>query len=218
MAESKTRLVGWRPRSQRMRISHNDRYWYTTKHDTSLAIPRYWNSFGRYDANPSKKLSIAVEINVATTTNDGRISAFFARDIETRAICLMHDGGVGGGKPGVSKNNFLWWSRPKLEPVVGTNGTIRQGIVITPLGSKNAGESILRFVQRVIDFKQAADDGFRATPRKYEDADGDDYYDERAGKRRRRRVRELEYESRHGDVVRELNKWREQRKKAGEKL
>jgi hypothetical protein len=217
LPEPKVRLVGWRPHTQRMRISHSDRYWYTTKHDPSLAIPRYWNSFGRYDLNTEKKLSIAVEINIATTSNDGRISVFFARDTETGVTCLMHDGGVGGGKPGVNKHNFLWWTEPELEPVAGSNGKVRQGIVITPLDSKNAGENILRFVQSVIDFKQAADDGFRGPLEKYGD-DDHDYYDEPAGKRKRRRIRELEYESRHGDIVRELNKWRKERLKAGEKI
>lgn len=66
--------MGWRPHSRRMRISHDGRYWYkgvSPKPDQK--IPRYWNSFWKYER--SKKLPISIEINIATTTNDGRISA-----------------------------------------------------------------------------------------------------------------------------------------------
>jgi hypothetical protein len=211
------RDIGWRSGGERMRVFHNNDYWHTVKNDTGLKIPRYWNSFGRYDPDRAIKLVISVEINIATTSNDGRISAFFARDSDTDAVCLLHDGGVGGGKPGVSKNNFLHWLRPKLKSVTRSNGATRRGILITPLDSDRAGRNILRFVESVIEFKRAADSGFRGPKEEY-DVDDDDYFDEPAGKRKRRRVRELEYESRHGDIVRALQEWRKKRIKVGEKI
>jgi hypothetical protein len=45
-----------------------------------------------------------------------------------------------------------------------------------------------------------------------------DYFDEFSGKKRRRRVKEIEYISRHGDIVRALRKWRQRTLGADEKL
>lgn len=121
LPELETRLVGWRPHGRRMRISHDGRYWYKgVPPESDQKIPRYWNPFGKYER--SKKLPISIEINIAITTNDGRISAFFARDSETGIVCLMHDGGVGGGKLGVSKTNFLAWLGRERVPVSMSNG------------------------------------------------------------------------------------------------
>jgi len=45
-----------------------------------------------------------------------------------------------------------------------------------------------------------------------------DYFDEFSGKKRRRRVKEIKYISRHGDIVRALRKWRQRTLEAHEKL
>jgi hypothetical protein len=212
------RLVGWRPRSMNLDIAHNGVYWFTSvPPESDNIIPRYWNSFGKY--SPKHKLPITVEINIATTSNDGRISGFFARDEQTGVVCLMHDGGVGGGKPGVSKKNYLAWTQAEQVPVRASNGDVRRGILITQLDGNSAGRDIARFVQNAIDFKEAVDAGYKGAARQPGDADDvDDYYDEFSGKKKRKRMRELEYISRHGDIVRALRDWRKLSKKSGEKL
>jgi hypothetical protein len=212
-----TRVVVWRPDSIEMPVTHNGRYWFGSRDpDQGDRTPRYWNTFGRY--HESGNLQIAVEINIPTESNSRRVAGFFAKDIETDMVYLMHDGGVGGGRQGVGRDPFLAWSGAKAEPVVDLRGELRPGIVVAPVDSTTAAGDIARFIQLVLDFKQAVlngetvSDHARAAQRTFKS-----YYDEFAGRKRRRRVREIEYISRHGDIVRALCDWRQHTAKAHER-
>lgn len=213
-----TRVVVWRPDSKEITIHHNGAYWFgSLPPNQSEGTPRYWDPFGVY--RRTGNLQIAVEINVPTSSNDKRVSGFYAKDAATGAIYLMHDGGVGGGRKGVSRAAFLAWSNVRLVPVIDSQGASRVGIIVAPVDSQTTAEDITRFVQMALEFKQAVQEGetdsaqSRREQRTYES-----YYDEFAGKKRRRRMEEVEYISRHGDIVRALRNWRDHDTRSNEKV
>ena|SRR6267378_1460924 len=131
----------------------------------------------------------------------------------------MHDGGVGGGRKGVGQKAFLAWSDSKLVPVADADGDVRLGIIVARIDANDTASDIARFVERTIEFKAAVKRGETNTPeaRAAQRRFGD-YFDEFSGKKRRRRVKEIEYISRHGDIVRALRKWRQRTLGADEKL
>jgi hypothetical protein len=148
-----TRVVVWRPASIQMPITHNGRYWFgSLDPNQDESTPKYWNPFGRY--HQSGNLQIAVEINIPTESNSRRIAGFFAKDIETDVVYLMHDGGVGGGRQGVGRDPFLAWSSAKPEPVVDSHRALRLGIVVAPVDSRTTAGDIARFIQLVVDLSR----------------------------------------------------------------
>ncbi|MCC8977587.1 hypothetical protein [Bradyrhizobium acaciae] len=211
------RVVVWRPDSRRITVHHNGRYWYGSVPLSAkeVSIPRHWYPFGEY--RESGDLDAAVELNIPWS-NDKRVSGFFARDAETGAVYLMHDGGVGGGRKGVGRIPFLAWSNPELVPVAGGDGT-RPAVVVAPVDGSSTVADVARFVQLAIDFKEAAARGETTTPqaltaqRRF-----GQYFDEFSGKKRRRRLEEVEYISRHGDIVRAVHDWRERTLRSNEAI
>jgi len=193
------RVVVWRPDSRAMTIHHNGKYWFSSLAPNQDDVtPRFWNPFGEYRATGN--FQIAVELNVPTASNSGRVSGFFAIDVETGSAYLMHDGGVGGGRKGVGRTAFLAWSDSKLVPVVDLQGDIRLGIVVAPVDAESTSSDVARFVQKTIDFKEAVVNGeteteqARAAQQRY-----GEYFDEYSGKKRRRRIKEIEYSHETGD-------------------
>jgi hypothetical protein len=79
-----------------------------------------------------------------------------------------------------------------------------------PIQGKGATRSAVRYVDIVARFKLAARAGQTETPEINERQKLiDDYYAEARGRRRGRRASEIDYVSRHGDVVDALREWRE---------
>jgi len=153
-----TRVVVWRPDRREMPVTHNGRYWFgSLDPDQGERTPKYWNPFGRYHERGN--LQIGVEINIPTESNSRTVAGFFAKDIETDMVYLMHDGGVGGGRQGVGRDPFLAWSDAKPEPVIDAHGELRPGIVVAPVDFRTTAGDIARFIQLVLDFKQAVLDG-----------------------------------------------------------
>ncbi len=212
------RVVVWRPDSRQITIHHNGRYWFgSVPPNEDDLTPRYWNPLGEYRA--SGNLQIFVELNVPTASNSKRVSGFFAKDPQTGIVYLVHDGGVGGGRKGVGQKAFLAWSDSKLVPVADADGDVRLGIIVAPIDAKDTASDIARFVERTIEFKAAVKRGETNTPQaRAAQRRFGDYFDEFSGKKRRRRVKEIEYISRHGDIVRALRKWRQRTLEADEKL
>jgi len=107
----------------------------------------------------------------------------------------------------------------KLVPVADADGDVRLGIIVARIDANDTASDIARFVERTIEFKAAVKRGETNTPeaRAAQRRFGD-YFDEFSGKKRRRRVKEIEYISRHGDIVRALRKWRQRTLGADEKL
>lgn len=210
------RVVVWRPDSRRMAVHHNGRYWFGSLPlgAKDVSIPRRWSPFGEY--REAGNLEIAVEINVPWS-NDKRVSGFFAKDAATGAVYLMHDGAVGGGRKGVGRTEFLWWSNSKLVSVGGADD-VRSGLIVAPIDANSTAADVERFIQKVVEFKEAAARGETTTPQAIaEQGHFRDYFDEFSGKKRRRRLKEIEYASRHGDIVRALHEWRERTLSADEK-
>lgn len=204
---SERRTVVWRPSSKVLPIAHNDLLWFAQirPHDDQQTL-RYWNSFGVY--NDSGNLQIAVEINIPVESNARTVSGFFARDQITGSIYLMHDGGVGGGRPGIGQENFLRWSSRRPEPVIASDGRYRFGIIVSEIDGASLSANVSSFVQSVIDFKAAvtasehtaitdAEEGFSYK----------DYFKEFSGKKKGVRKKEFEYITRHGDIVHALSSW-----------
>lgn len=84
---------------------------------------KFWNAFGIYDSTRQKQ-EITVEINFSL---DGdRTAGFFAQD--GGRCFLLHSGGIGGGKEGVSQASFLAWAKPELVVVEVEAGKVRHGM------------------------------------------------------------------------------------------
>lgn len=203
-----SRRVVWRPNSRQMNVHHNGEYWFgSVSPSPGDATARLWNPFGAYRKNGS--LRITVEINISTSRRNNRLSGFFAGDPRTGTVYLMHDGGVGGGRKGVGRKRFLAWSNAKLVAVADAKGHVRLGIVVAAVDARTTANDVARFVSQVLDYKQAVADGETDTPEAREkERTYTDYFDEFTGKKRRRQMEEIEYISRHGDIVRALRDWR----------
>jgi hypothetical protein len=90
-----------------------------------------------------------------------------------------------------------------------SDGDLRPSIVVAPVDGANTAEAIGRFVQQALNFKRAVANGETNTPEaRQAQQTYKDYYDEFSGKKKRRRMAEVEYISRHGDIVRALHSWR----------
>ena len=213
-----TRVVAWRPDSREMTVYQDGAYWFGsfTANDQD-ATPRYWNPFGRYRENGN--LEIAIEINIPTNSDERRVAGFFARNLDSAAIYLMHDGSVGGGRKGIGRSAFLAWSGAQPVRVVNAVGDSRLGIVVASVDSDSTAADIARFVQVVIDFKLAVMTGeAESTSARKEQRTYDDYYREFAGQKRRQRLEETKYMSRHGDIVHTLHGWRKASARPDERL
>lgn len=169
---------------------------------------KYWNSFGIFDGIRSGQ-RITVEINIRL--DDGRTEGFFAKD-EAGHLYLMHSGRPGGGKPGVSRKNFLAWLKPELLPVFQSAGPIRAGIVISRIDAPNLPDRIEHFVGQVRSFKDAVHGGDLDDPTfKKRASEWDEYRREFSGRKTGTVSVDLDYVSFHGDVVDALKVWVEDR-------
>jgi hypothetical protein len=201
------RTVVWRPSSKVLPIAHNGVLWFAQirPHDDQHTL-RYWNSFGVY--NNSGNLQIAVEINIPVESNTRTVSGFFAKDQATGSIYLMHDGGVGGGRPGIGQENFLRWSSKQPEPVMASDGSYRFGIIVSEIDGASLSVNVSSFVQSVIDFKAAVTAAEPAAIAEAEDGFSyKDYFKEFSGRKKGVRKKEFEYITRHGDIVHSLSSW-----------
>lgn len=194
------RWVVWRPASELLTINHDSQKWFcSVPPGGSQAVKRYWNSFGEY--SPRGTLNITLEINIPTVSNSRRVSGFFAKDLVAGTTYLMHDGSVGGGRPGIGRDAFLAWSSEQIVPVVDSNGSTRDGLIVAPLVAGRVAQMVGRFVDRVAAFKAAVRDGQLATVAGEVDTSYGGYKPEFSGRKRGERARLFEYISRHGDIV-----------------
>lgn len=217
--KTENRRVVWRPDYEDLDVTHNDELWFVSVMPyAQQTTKRYWNSFGIYE--PTGNLNITVEINIPTESNGRSVSGFYARDPMTNLTYLMHDGGIGGGRRGIGRESFLAWSGVELIPCVSKDGELRSGIPVAPLRSGKVGEGVSAFVHRVSAFKEAVSAGLVPTGASADKIrqNYNDYWKEFSGKKRRSRIKEVEYITRHGDVVDELTRWRPPEQKSGERL
>lgn len=183
-------------------------YWASDLRNTDAQNPRRLNWFGLF--NTDGDLQISVEINTAYEGRNDMVAGFFARDSDTGTIYLLHSGRVGGGTKGVGKSAFLAWSDQRPIDVVDSSGGIRQGVLVMPIEGIAASRSAVRYVDTIARFKQAVRARDLETPEfRRKKKELDDFYSEASGRRKgRRRSSEIDYLSRHGDVVDALHAWR----------
>ncbi|MDI1279256.1 hypothetical protein [Methylobacter sp.] len=184
-------------------------YWYwSSDYDVKdIPNPRRLNWFGlfRDDAD----LQISVEINTAYEGRNDQVAGFFARDNDTGSIYLLHSGRVGGGTKGVGKAAFLAWSNQRPIDVVDSYGGIREGVLVMPIEGVAASRSAVRYIDVIASFKQAVRAGDLNSPEfQSKKKELDDFFSESRGRRKGKRSGEIDYLSRHGEVVDALYSWR----------
>ncbi|MDR1462379.1 MAG: cytochrome P450 [Azoarcus sp.] len=193
------------------KVSTNMQYWFWSSDQDSGNIPnpRRLNWFGLFSENTDLDLRISVEINTAYEGRNDQVAGFFARDSNSGAVYLLHSGGVRGRTKGVSKTAFLAWSKQPLIKVVDSSGGIRDGVLVMPVDGLAASRSAIRYIDTIARFKQAVRDGEIDTPEfQHKQRELNDYYAEARGRRKGQRSDEIDYLSRHGDVVDALREWR----------
>ncbi len=182
-------------------------YWSSDLKGTDTPNPRRLNWFGLFRADSD--LQISVEINTAYEGRNDQVAGFFARDNKTGSIYLLHSGRVGGGTKGVGKSAFLAWSDQRPIDVVDSSGSVREGVLAMPIDGIAASRSAIRYVDTIARFKQAVRAGEMKTPEfRRKKKELDDFYSEARGRHKGRRSGEIDYLSRHGDVVDALRSWR----------
>jgi len=186
-------------------------HWYHSRDQRDEGTPRRLNWFGLFRAKHN--LQITVEINVPFEGRNDQTAGFFIRDPRTNRTFLAHSGRVGGGTAGVGKTGLLTWSDLRLIEAEDQRGGIREGVLVAPLAAKSDGvASLMRYVDTIARYKLAVRAGetktaaFRQKAKRYAD-----YYEEARGRRRGRRAAEIDYVTRHGDIVSALHAWRESR-------
>lgn len=190
----------------------NGHYWFWSEDcdDSEEANPRRLNWFGLF--REDSDLQISVEINTPYEGRNDRVAGFFARDNDTSSTYLFHSGRVGGGRKGVGKMTFLAWSDQRLIGVVGSSGGIRDGVLVMPIEGTAATRSAVRYIDTIARFKQAVRAGetdTRGFQRKQKTFA--EFYSESRGRRKGKRAGEIDYLSRHGDIVDALYAWRNSR-------
>lgn len=184
-------------------------YWFYSSdcNEEDVNTPRRLNWFGLLRDSPS--LDITVEINTVYEGRNDRIAGFFARDSNTGSIYLMHSGRVGGGTKGVGKEAFLACSGERLFEVMDSSGRIKEGTLVMPIKGNKATRPAIHYIDAIIDFKQAVRNGvltstdFQKKKKQY-----NDFFAEARGRRLGQRSGEIDYLSRHGEVVDALYLWR----------
>lgn len=182
------------------------------------AIARRWNVFGTFEPKRQAQF-ITVEINIATKSNTAGVAGFFAKDPAKNLTYLMHNGRVGGGKPGVGRNTFLAWSKAELHEAVASDGSLRTGIIVGVVESDDLASRLWKFVQLVRGFKLAAASGELESPefrRSFSEWEG--YKSESSGRRQGRRRSRIDFVSYHGDVVQALHDELIEKMKKGTKV
>ena len=196
-------------------VATDGRHWFWTidHRGSDVFIKRRLNWFGTLREQPG--VSITVEVNTTYEGRKDQAAGFFARNAETGLVYLLHSGRVGGGVKGVGKNSFLTWAAREKHDVVeavDSSGRIRSGLIVMPVEGAAAAKSAVRYIDLVRGFKKAARNGeiqsreFQRQQKRFED-----YFSEGRGRRKGRRSSEIDYISRHGEIVDALYEWRSAR-------
>lgn len=182
-------------------------FWSTDHVGEDVINPRRLNWFGL--VSDSQSLDISVEINTVYEGRNDRIAGFFARDSETGSIYLMHSGRVGGGTEGVGKEAFLAWTNQQPIEVLDSSGDVKEGIVVMPVQGIAVTQPAIFYINNIANFKQAVRDGELTSPEfQKKKKEFSDFYSESSGRRQGKRSEEIDYISRHGEIVDAVYAWR----------
>jgi hypothetical protein len=202
------RNIGYPGGTRGHEIVHaNKSYWVWSMRLHDASYPRWLNWFGQNPENGM--LEISVEINVPLKGAVKSIAGWFGIDSRTGATHLFHSGRVGGGTRGVSREPFLAWRNKPLESTVGADGATRLGVSVMVVDDSRTIDGLFRYIDEIAAFKKAVREGLLGTAAfKRQFARFKDYYSEASGVRKVKRSAEVEYITRHGDVVDALHSWR----------
>jgi len=151
----------------------------------------------------------SVPMSRSGSTSVSAQAGFFARHNKSGRVYLFHSGRVGGGTKGVGKTSFLAWSNHDLVSISDKNGDCRQGVIVMPIDANGSVQSVIRYIDSIISFKEAVRAGDLENPEfKKRVKQYNDFYSEPSGHRAGKRKNKIDYISRHGDVVDALYEWR----------
>lgn len=141
------------------------------------------------------------------------LQAFFAKHASSGQIYLFHSGRVGGGAKGVKKDAFVAWSDLQTHPVYARDGSQKEGLLVMPIAARGAALAAVAYVEAIIDFKAAVREGrTETTTAKEKEHQYRAYFDESFGRKKgRASARDIDYVSRHGEVVKSLSEWRQRK-------
>ena len=120
-------------------------------------------------------------------------------------------GNPGGGKKGVTGDNFRAWYGKRPVPAIKPNGDTRLGFVVLPIGAHDPTRFARAYADSVSRFKALVKHGqFNVTSRNFQARVKrfKAYREEPRGRRTGYRYGEIDYYSHHGEVVDALRVWR----------
>lgn len=175
-------------------------YWFSAVDYIKATSPRKLNLFGLYKKENS--LNITAEVNTPYQGINNSVSGFFAKNSKNDKIYLFHTGRIGGGAKGVGKHAFLAWSNESLTEVIDSKGEFRYGIPVLHINKMESTKSMEKYIDCVVKFKKVVKEGgLNSIEQKNNLNKYLDYYKESTGRRKGNRASNLDYLSRHGDVV-----------------
>lgn len=121
-------------------------WWYFDGNNT-----QYYNPFGMGKRKNHQPITGRCQFNMPKDGYNGRIGATFAHDDEGN-VFLMHNGGIGGGVPGVSKKTFVAWFTGELFEV-DFGDKKAEYYIVSDFSSPHFMEDIKFFVEKVYAFK-----------------------------------------------------------------
>ncbi len=207
------RDIGWQGgRQPQAKVRTDGTYWFwSSDHKDEVANPRRLNWFGRIGEGSG--VAIAVEVNTPYIGRNNSIAGFFARNTTNDRTYLFHSGRVGGGAEGVKKDALVAWSDLELQPVFASDGSHKEGILVMPVTGRGAVLPAIAYVQAIIEFKAAVRNGDTQTVKaKEKERKLREYFDEFFGRKTGKvAARDIDYVSRHGEVVKALREWRKRK-------
>ena len=147
-SELKIGHTGWVARPT---VNHNGVVWFYSheKHEN-----RFWNAFGLY---PNE--NITVEINPPRVgINFRKGQGMFAYNQEN-SLFLLHGGGIGGGRKGIGKSEFLKWylQYDHMRDVEIDRGSRKKGILVGNISDEGSFlDDLEKFIRKVWLFKMLA--------------------------------------------------------------
>ncbi|MEN7431317.1 hypothetical protein VA599_11190 [Chromobacterium sp. TRC.1.1.SA] len=207
------RDIGWQGgRQPQAKVRSDGTYWFwSSDYKNGVANPRRLNWFGR--TGDGQSVMIAVEVNTPLAGRNDSIAGFFARNTVNGRTYLFHSGRVGGGAKGVKKDALVAWADFELHPIYASDGSHKEGILVMPVAGPGAVRPAIAYVQTIIEFKAAVRNGDTQTSEALKKEQKlRKYFDEFFGRKRgKAAAREIDYISRHGEVVKALRDWRIQK-------
>ncbi len=207
------RDIGWQGgRQPQAKVCTDGIYWFwSSDHKNTVPNPRRLNWFGRM--GDGRGVAIAVEVNTSYAGRNDSIAGFFARNTKNGRTYLFHSGRVGGGAEGVKKDALVAWSDLELQPIYASDGSHKEGILVMPVTGRGAVRPAIAYIQAIIEFKAAVRNGDTKTGKALrKERRLREYFDEFFGRKKGKAVaREIDYVSRHGEVVKALHHWRKRK-------